>query len=130
MKKLTFIFALSFTLLSAGAHAQNAPNAPSGFQVEQLDGDFEMGAFKEMKGVQVLEIKDNRARKQLPNPELVYQLVKANLSYDVIKDWDQLDYDQFYIRLNSIKAADLSRIYEGVSVKQIEALKRDFKKYE
>ena len=104
---------------------------PTGFQVQQVDDDFEMGSFKEMSGVHVIEIKDKRApRKKLPNPELTYQLVKGQLAPEVVMNWDQLDYDRFYIRLNSIKAADLIRIYEGVTLKQVEALKLEFKKYE
>lgn len=129
MKKITtFLLLFPFSLFAQTA--PNIPDAPTDFQVQQLDNDFEMGTFKEMKGIHVLEIKDNRARRKLPNPELVYQLVKTHLPYEVIKDWDQLDYDRFYIRLNSIKSSDLIRLYEGVSYKQIEALKRDFKKYE
>lgn len=129
MKKITTILLL--LPLTLFAQVGGLPtNAAGGFHVQQLDNDFEMGSFKEMKGVHVLEIKDNRLQKKLPNPELVYQLVKANIPYHIIKDWDQLDYDRFYIRLNSIKSSDLIRLYEGVSEKQLEALKRDFKKYE
>ncbi len=83
-----------------------------------------------MGGAHVLEIKDNRPQKQLPNSELVYQLVKTHLPYNVIQSWDQLDYDRFYIRMNSIKTSDLIRLYDGITAKQVEALKRDFKKYE
>ncbi len=129
MKKITTILIL-FPLTLFAQVGSLPTNAPAGFHVQQLDDDFEMGSFKEMQGVHVLEIKDNRPQRKMPNPELVYQLVKANIPYQVIKDWDQLDYDRFYIRLNSIKSSDLIRLYEGVSEKQLEALKRDFKKYE
>lgn len=136
MKKITLFTFTTFCLFCSGPHAQDdiSHNRLNGkFQVQQVDEDFEMGGFKEVNGVQILEIKDQTDRtsaKKLPSSELVYQIVRAHLSYDLIKDWDQLEYDRFYIRLNSLKTADLIKKYEGLDIKQIDAMKAEFKKYE
>ena len=136
MKKITsfILITLTLPLTQLSAQSDAAHNRfNSKFQVQQVDEDFEMGDFKEVNGVHVLEIKDQKERTsahKLPSSELVYQVVRAHLPYDLIKDWDQLDYDRFYIRLDSLKTADLIKKYKGLDLKQIEAIKAEFKKYE
>ena len=124
MKITKLILCLTLTL-------STAIQAQSGFTVQQAEDDFEMNSFQDMSGVQVIKIDDKRGEsKSLPDSELVYQLVRAHTSFELTKDWDQLDYDRFYMRLHSIKTQDLIKIYKGLTSDQVEKLKADFKKYE
>lgn len=132
MKKITiFIFIVSLTL-SKAINAEDGISH-SKFQVQQMDPEVDVGSLKEVNGIQVLEIKDYRdttTAKPLPSGELTYQIVRSVVDANLTQNWDQLDFDQFYMRLQSRKASELIKMYQGLTLKQIDKLKAEFKKYE
>lgn len=132
MKKITIFVFLLFITLSKAINAEEGISH-SKFQVQQMDPEVDVGSLKEVNGVQVLEIKDYRdttTAKPLPSSELTYQIVRSVVSSDLTSNWDQLDFDQFYMRLQSRKPSELIKMYRGLTTGQIEQLKAEFKKYE
>jgi hypothetical protein len=102
------------------------------FRVQQLDEDFDVNALEKSKGVVVQTIDESKKgeSKKFPATHLIFDLVRKNLSEDTVADWDALDYDQFYIRVNSWNNKDLIKKYPELTDKKIELLKQSFSNYE